>query len=151
MGCKETLEFNHIIVFDNGQMIFDKITTKDDSKPKIEMQLKGEKVQFVGNNRFNHDQFAVCSKNTLLQLWDINTAEKGKPVWMAKNLPNDELDLQIPIWDTGMVFDTEKTMCVSTAEGQIRYYDINDGKRRPVIDTQVTKDSRYIHSIVQSK
>jgi hypothetical protein len=34
----------------------------------------------------------------LLQIWDVS--EKPTQRWLAKNLPNDELDLKIPIWDT---------------------------------------------------
>ncbi len=53
-----------------------------------------------------HD-VAFGSKDQLLQIWDINDQKQiqsKKPKWMAKNLPNDELDLKIPIWDTDVEF-----------------------------------------------
>mmetsp|Transcript_11724 Transcript_11724/g.15924 ORF Transcript_11724/g.15924 Transcript_11724/m.15924 type:complete len:87 (-) Transcript_11724:520-780(-) len=38
---------------------------------------------------------AAISKGTTVQIWDIDHQSKGSktPQWMAKNVPNDELDL----------------------------------------------------------
>ena len=76
-------------------------------------------------------------KDTLLQLWDIN--DQKKPVWQARNLPNDELDLQIPIYDTDICHLNEHLICVTTGYGDVRDYDTR-GQRRPLNSVKVTKD-----------
>jgi WD40 repeat protein len=71
---------------------------------------------------------AVASKDALLSLWDIET---GKATWTSKNVSNDELDLQVPIYDTDVCFykplNTKKQarsqLVTCTAEGELRLYD----------------------------
>lgn len=78
----------------------------------------------------------VGSKDSLLQIWDVNKANK-KPLWQAKNLPNDELDLQIPIWDTDACYlESNTNFVVCTAYGDIREYDTREGRRRPIVNTR---------------
>ena len=45
-------------------------------------------------------------------------------IWQARNLPNDELDLQIPIFDTDASFLDQNHIVVTTAYGEVREYDI---------------------------
>ena len=82
---------------------------------------------------------------------------------MAKNLPNDDLDLKIPIWDTDMVW-LSKTNAYSlascTAYCDVREYDTR-GPRKPVISTKVFGNQNktdifqakelYLSKIIQSK
>lgn len=53
--------------------------------------VPGSKVTCMAQNPYQRSRFVVGFKDTLLQLWDIN--DQKKPVWQARNLPNDELDL----------------------------------------------------------
>lgn len=52
---------------------------------------------------------------------------------MAKNVPNDELDLAVPIYDTSMAQCTidalGRVLAVSTAYGEVRMYDVRASKR----------------------
>lgn len=74
-------------------------------------------------NPFVVSEVVIGSKNHLLQVWDIST-DKKTPKWQARNLPNDELDLQIPIWDTDLCYLSANNFCSVTAYGDIREYDL---------------------------
>jgi ribosome biogenesis protein NSA1 len=51
---------------------------------------------------------------------------------MAKNLPNDELDLKIPIWDTSIAYlSNAYSLVACTAYSDVREYDTR-GPRKPV-------------------
>lgn len=46
-------------------------------------------------------ELAILSKNQTMQLWDVNSE---KMTFLAKNVPNDHLDLETPIFDTGLAY-----------------------------------------------
>jgi len=76
---------------------------------------------------------AMGSKDQLLQIWDINKAGE-QPLWMAKNLPNDELDLKIPIFDTSLCYLSRSnnfSLVACTAYCDVREYDTRS-PRKPV-------------------
>lgn len=59
--------------------------------------------------------------------------------WLAKNLPNDELDIPIPMFDTDVAYLSRTNMhslVVCTAYSDIREYDPRTG-RRPVINAKL--------------
>ena len=66
----------------------------------------------------------------------MQTAQSKEPLWKAKNVPNDELDLQVPIFDTGLVTceASERILAVCTGSGELRTYDVR-ASNRPVTDT----------------
>lgn len=58
---------------------------------------------------------------------------------MARNLPNDHLDLKIPVWDTDMAWLSRSnaySLATVTAYGDVREYDTR-GPRKPVVDVKV--------------
>jgi len=58
---------------------------------------------------------------------------------MAKNLPNDELDIPTPIWDTDIEFlsrTNDYSLVTCTAYCDVREYDTR-GQRKPVIHSKV--------------
>lgn len=88
---KDVFELRHVLVTEKGRMIVDKV---NDKKFIAEWQLPlltGSKVTCSLQNPHSNNQVAVGCKDTLLQLWDL--AKDKKPLWQARNLPNDELDL----------------------------------------------------------
>jgi WD40 repeat protein len=137
---KDIFDLRHIIIDEQGKMIVDKIaqgaSDKKQTGPIAEWQLtlqpKG-KVFCMAQNPFKPEEVAVGFKDTLLQLWDMS--KKGSQAsWQARNLPNDELDLQIPIFDTDISFLDANHIVATTGYGEIREYDIR-GKRRPLISS----------------
>uniref|UniRef100_A0A224YY90 Ribosome biogenesis protein NSA1 n=1 Tax=Rhipicephalus zambeziensis TaxID=60191 RepID=A0A224YY90_9ACAR len=76
---------------------------------------------------------ATGGKENELKLWDLENLQK--PVFTAKNVRNDFLDLRVPVWVTDMDFmnDSEKIIAI-TGHHQVRVYDPNSRQRRPVVD-----------------
>ncbi|KAH9375418.1 hypothetical protein HPB48_012102 [Haemaphysalis longicornis] len=76
---------------------------------------------------------ATGGKENDLKLWDLENLEK--PVFQAKNVRNDFLDLRVPVWVTDMDFmaDSEKVIAI-TGHHQVRIYDPSCNQRRPVVD-----------------
>uniref|UniRef100_A0A131Z2Y1 Ribosome biogenesis protein NSA1 n=1 Tax=Rhipicephalus appendiculatus TaxID=34631 RepID=A0A131Z2Y1_RHIAP len=76
---------------------------------------------------------ATGGKENELKLWDLENLQK--PVFTAKNVRNDFLDLRVPVWVTEMDFmnDSEKIIAI-TGHHQVRVYDPNSRQRRPVVD-----------------
>ena len=86
-----------------------------------------------------------------MQIWDVNQICTGQlrqlkgvnqPFWQAKNLPNDHLDLQIPIYDTDLVFMSSvgpDCLVACTAYGEIREYDTRI--RKPAISVDLFDDN----------
>jgi len=73
-----------------------------------------------------------------MQIWNINDFG-AKPKWQCRNLPNDELDLKIPIWDTDMEWLSRTnaySLVTCTAYCDVREYDTR-GPRKPVTSTKV--------------
>jgi hypothetical protein len=71
---------------------------------------------------------------------------------MARNLPNDELDLQIPIFDNDVHFLDAHHLVVTTGYGDVREYDVRSGQRRPTINASLAKgsDKQLLGKIVRS-
>ena len=56
---------------------------------------------------------------------------EGKLSFLAKNVPNDHLDLAMPIFDTGLAYLSEDgaQIAVSTGYGCVRTYDTRAGRK----------------------
>lgn len=81
-------------------------------------------------------RLGTAGKENGLKVWDLQQPGGG-PLFRAKNVPNDWLDLRVPIWDRDFCFvpGTEQLL-TCTAYGQVRLYDSATPRRRPVL--QVT-------------
>ena len=87
-----------------------------------QFNILGDQPSFMKVNQFVKTQLLIGSKDYLLQIWDVN--QKDKPFWQSRNLPNDDLDLKVPIWDTDATFFAEKNFAVCTAFCDVREYDL---------------------------
>jgi len=118
---------------------------KSNKKPKI--ILKGE-----SNSAYNRDCIYSLYKNSLLVLYNI---QEEKIEFKGKNLPNDELNLIIPMYDTGIVEikNNPRLNYVSTAYGEMRLYYKKASPRpsfiKKVINSKINKidlsdDNNYL-------
>ncbi|KAL3832329.1 hypothetical protein ACJMK2_023982 [Sinanodonta woodiana] len=74
-------------------------------------------------------------KENDLKIWDINVPEK--PIFQAKNVKNDWLNLRVPIWILDLEFlPGSKKVVTCTGHHQVRVYDPSTPQRRPVMDIQ---------------
>ncbi|XP_030331292.1 LOW QUALITY PROTEIN: WD repeat-containing protein 74 [Strigops habroptila] len=68
-----------------------------------------------------------------LKVWDLQRPEQ--PLFRAKNVRNDWLDLRVPIWDRDLQFLPGSGRIVTcTAHRQVRLYDPGSPQRRPVLE-----------------
>lgn len=71
-----------------------------------------------------------------LKIWDLETKTK---VFSSKNLPNDYLELEVPVWDSDIVFLDAHQLATCSRYGYLRVYDTRK-QRRPVLDYVNTKE-----------
>ena len=73
-------------------------------------------------SKFNHDAssflFATGGKDNDLKVWDLNDGE-AEPMFRAKNLPDNWMQLREPIWIMSMDFMDERRVVVGTAHHQV--------------------------------
>lgn len=83
--------------------------------PKISKMEKLINLKY-GNNQ---DRFACLYNNSPFKIYDLN---KECFSFKSKNVPNDELDLKVDIWDTDLVEVEGRTdvFYVSTGYGKVR-------------------------------
>jgi hypothetical protein len=95
----------------------------------------GGKVVHFGNNDNDNatGRFSRCClglQDSNLRLWDVNSP--AAPVFKAKNVKPDMLQLEQPVWITGLAFvpGTGDTQIVaSTAHKVLRIFDIRASAR----------------------
>jgi len=100
----------------------------------------GDNLTCAVRNPHRPDDMAFGFRDSTIQLWDIKLSrETKKPKWTAKNLPNDELDLPIPVWDTDLAYLSRTnaySLVACSAYCDVREYDTR-GPRKPVTATKV--------------
>ncbi|KAF5925997.1 hypothetical protein HPG69_016033 [Diceros bicornis minor] len=76
---------------------------------------------------------ATGGKENALKVWDLQGSEE--PVFRAKNVRNDWLDLRVPIWDQDIQFlPASQKLVTCTGYHQVRVYDPASPQRRPVLE-----------------
>ncbi|CAD7947649.1 unnamed protein product [Amoebophrya sp. A120] len=85
------------------------------------------------------EQLAYCGVDNDVRVFDVR---ERKLVWKAKNLPNDKLDLQVPIrysrihWATEAL-DCDTALVCCTMDGKIRVFDMKAKQLRALFDLPV--------------
>ena len=142
----------HVMVDQEGTCIIDSLAKKSTPKGDNVFKLKGDNVVKTCLSE-STKYLQVCSRDMTLQLWDLNASKQGvSPMWQARNLPDDELDIKVPIFDKGVVEcdpGVGRVLATCTGYGEIRHYDIR-AQRRAVSNVSVTKDLLLLSHIAQS-
>lgn len=86
---------------------------------------------------------AAGGRENALKIWDITSPKQ--PVFCAKNVKNDWLNLRVPVWVTKAEFlPDNKKIVTSTGYSEIRLYDRSTSQRRPTLEVVLTdKSKRY--------
>lgn len=71
-----------------------------------------------------------------LKLWDLETKTK---VFTSKNLPNDFLELEVPVWESDLVFLDAHHLATCSRYGYLRVFDTRK-QRRPVLEYVNSKE-----------
>lgn len=83
--------------------------------------------------------YATGGKENDVQIWNIESEKPEIPVFKARNVPHDNLDLKLPVWVQDLTFlpRTSEVVAVGTRYGQIRLYDVRAPTNgRPVSNVQ---------------
>ncbi|XP_068683015.1 WD repeat-containing protein 74-like [Montipora foliosa] len=107
------------------------IWTKEGSNTDVKV---GSHISVVRQNPSCSSQVGTGGQKNDLKVWDLNRPEE--PIFRAKNVRNDFLDLHVPIWVTDIGFlpnqGSQSKITVGTGYHQVRLYDTKT-QRRPVL------------------
>lgn len=71
-------------------------------------------------------------------------SEKTLITWNAKNVPNDDLDLRVPVNDVDATFfKGGKQLACAHAHNKVRVYDVRTNKQKPSADYHLKLDLVY--------
>ena len=121
------VSFNEELKFNNSSIY----SPLDTSNKNLKIKLRG-----VANSIYNLDSVYLLYQNNPFILYNIN---EQKIEFKGKNLPNDELNLRIPMHDMDIVEvkNNPRLNYISTAFGEIRLYD-KKASPRPSLNKKIT-------------
>nr|XP_026496450.1 WD repeat-containing protein 74 [Vanessa tameamea] len=106
------------------------------------VQIWSKKENVVVNTGGKLDKMKVCDQDTTLfatggeendlKVWRIGEAA---PLFSAKNLPHDWLQLRRPVWVSDLTFLSPELLAVCSRHGYVRLYDTRS-QRRPVCNVE---------------
>lgn len=71
--------------------------------------------------------------------------------WSAKNVPNDELELKVPVFDVdGLCYNEGNNLAALHKDRKLRLYDVKKGQRRPILDKEFTEEKTNFTTMAQS-
>lgn len=122
-----------IVAYEEGEIHF-----LDDSGTKIET---GDNISRMRSCLKSPNLIAVGGKERQnnLKVYDTNTQQQ---VFNSKNVPHDNLQLEVPVWDSDLCFITPDTLATCSRYGYIRYFDTKT-QRRPVFEYKDDKDRAF--------
>ncbi|XP_029963630.1 WD repeat-containing protein 74-like [Salarias fasciatus] len=111
-----------------------RVWREDKSEPVTELNA-GANVCRMRQSPVNAQRVATGGKENGLKLWDLE--RPGGPVFTAKNLRDDWLDLRRPHWVRDMAFipDSDKVV-TCTGHHQVHVFDPSTPQRRPVLEAE---------------
>ncbi|KAG9475510.1 hypothetical protein GDO78_003747 [Eleutherodactylus coqui] len=111
---------------------------KEGSNENLEVQV-GPGVEKMRLCDAQRHKVGTGGKENQLKIWDLQRPEE--PVFRAKNVRNDWLDLRVPEWirDLGFIPESDKVV-TCTSYHQVRIYDPCSPQRRPVLEVLFDED-----------
>ncbi|XP_048475658.1 WD repeat-containing protein 74 isoform X2 [Rhincodon typus] len=103
---------------------------KEDSTDQVQV---GRGVCRMRQDPGRPERVATGGKENDLKVWDLQRLQE--PVFKARNVRNDWLDLRVPIWVRDIQFiPASDTIITCTGHSQVRIYDPSCPQRRPVLE-----------------
>uniref|UniRef100_A0A3B5M1W3 Uncharacterized protein n=1 Tax=Xiphophorus couchianus TaxID=32473 RepID=A0A3B5M1W3_9TELE len=111
-----------------------RVWREDGSGPVAELDA-GSNVCRMRQSPMDPNRVATGGKENGLKIWDLERPEK--PLFTAKNLRDDWLDLRRPHWvrDMGFIPDSDKVV-TCTGYHQVHVFDPATPQRRPVLEAE---------------
>ncbi|XP_047501601.1 WD repeat-containing protein 74-like [Penaeus chinensis] len=99
---------------------------------EINALKSGEFLSRMRQDPQSPNMIATGGKENDLQLWDLNKPEE--PIFKAKNIKPDMVQLRVPVWVSDMTFLKEPScIALATRHCHVRMYD-HKRQRRPVVN-----------------
>eukprot|EP01015_Nassula_variabilis_P001252 TRINITY_DN1067_c0_g1_i7.p1 TRINITY_DN1067_c0_g1~~TRINITY_DN1067_c0_g1_i7.p1 ORF type:complete len:333 (+),score=44.06 TRINITY_DN1067_c0_g1_i7:66-1064(+) len=117
---------------------------------KVVHQVKCEFVSRLRKCVGDEDSaFILCRGSTVTRI----SVSKEKETWKSKNVSNDELDLQVPIYDMDCCLDKEKKhlLYVCTGYQKVRIYDTRNPRSKPIQDILLDKEGSPFNNMSLSQ
>eukprot|EP01039_Chlorochromonas_danica_P004695 gene4695-5142_t len=111
-----TASQNVVGVGKEGHVVVQRLSGADHSEIVAEASLSGS----ISAAALEVDKLLVGGRENDAQLLDLSTQQL---LWKAKNVPNDKLNLRVPIWITSLDVLEEQRFLTATAYKQARHYD----------------------------
>lgn len=125
----------YICAVDSGQIYFLKNTELD---PSDTLSLSGDNITRMRQCQEQPHLIATGGKERKNNLKVIDLTNKTV-TFTTKNIPNDELDLEVPVWDTDFTFLSSNSIATCSRYGYVRIYDIKK-QRRPILNYKNDKE-----------
>lgn len=111
----------------NSEITLSFDTCKDDGEHDL---------QKIRQCPFDKKFYTTGGNENDVQIWNIESEKPEIPVFKAKNVPHDNLDLRLPVWVQDLTFlpRTTELVAAGTRYGQVRLYDVREV--RPVSNVQ---------------
>ncbi|KAK0136291.1 WD repeat-containing protein 74 [Merluccius polli] len=111
-----------------------RVWREESSQPVVDVDA-GASVCRMRQNPARRERVATGGKENGLRVWDLERPDA--PVFTAKNLRDDWLDLRQPEWlrDAAFLPDSDKIV-TCTGHHQVRVYDPATPQRRPVLEVR---------------
>lgn len=98
---------------------------------EINALTSGEFLTCMRQNPASQNMIATGGKENDLQVWDLEHPEE--PIFKAKNVKPDMLQLRVPVWVSGIAFlEDQHSVAVSSRHKHVRLYD-PQRQRRPTL------------------
>lgn len=98
----------------------------------------------IASSGVDKNIFATGGKENDLKIWNLESEKPSVPVFIAKNIRHDFLELRVPVWIQDLVFMPQTSDIVATCSryGHVRLYDAKaNRKNRPVVDIKFMDES----------
>jgi len=126
-------ESNYVVGVDSGKVLFWDFI---EDRSKLEIQ-SGQHLAKIRQCPSHKSVFATGGKENDLKIWDLAAPNPSLPIFKAKNIPHDSLDLRVPVWVEDLTFlpQSQDLVSICSRYGDVRLYDSKvDNKGRPVIN-----------------
>lgn len=143
-GLEFITENKFVTCVESGSLKLWSITKDENNNSVITNENEfnaGDNISCMKASKFNEEsseKFLVATggKENDLKIWDMKNLSntKKEPLFKAKNLPDNWVQLRQPVWVMSIDFLDAHRVAVGTAHNQIRVYDLASGMRKPIIN-----------------
>lgn len=110
-------------------------------QPKVVANATGN-VERLRQNEYARRYVAVGGRENELKLYDLAAQRVEEPVFTARNVAHDWLNVRVPVHIKDIAFlDAKNRMVTVSAHRHVRLYDPSSSQKRPVAELKFGEDA----------